>query len=40
MGEKPDFQVKNYYFTDKALRIINNQPKNSNSDPLFKKVMF
>ena len=28
MGAKPGFQVKNYYFTEKALRIINNHPWN------------
>ena len=29
MGAKPEFQVKIYYFTEKALRIINNSPRNS-----------
>ena len=28
MGAKPEFQVK-IYFTEKALRIINNSPRNS-----------
>ena len=37
MGAKLEFQVKSYYFTEKALRIINNQPRNSHSGPLFKK---
>ena len=37
MGAKPQFQVKSYYFTEKALRIINNQPKYSHSGPLFKQ---
>ena len=37
MGAKPEFQFKNYYFTEKALRIINNHPRNSHSGPLFKK---
>ena len=40
MGVKPEFQVKHCYFTEKALRIINNQPRNSHSGPLFKKVIF
>ena len=40
MGAKPEFQVKNYYFTEKSLIIINNQSRNSHSDPLLKKVLF
>ena len=36
-GAEPKFQVKNYYFTEKNLGIINNQPRNSHSGPLFKK---
>ena len=37
MGAKHQFQVKSYYFTEKVLRIINSQPKNSHSSPLFKQ---
>ena len=37
MGAKLEFQVKDYYFTEKVLRVINNQPRNSHSRPLFKK---
>ena len=35
MGAKPKFQVKK--LKKKALKIINNQPRNSHSGPLFKK---
>ena len=37
MGAKPEFQVKNYYFTKKALRIINNRSRNRHLGQLFKK---
>ena len=37
MGAKPECQVKNYYFTKKALRIINNQSRNRHLGQLFKK---
>ena len=37
MNAKPEFEVKNYYCTEKNLRIINNQLRNSHSGPLFKK---
>ena len=36
-GQKPEFQVKIYYLTEQSSRIINTQPKNSHSGPLFKK---
>ena len=40
MGSKPEFQVKNYYFTEKSFENLNNQPRNSHSGPLFKKEIF
>ena len=36
-GQKPEFQVKIYYLKEQSSRIINTQPKNSHSCPLFKK---
>ena len=39
MGAKPESQVKNYYFIEKALRVINNHPRNNHSGPSFEKVI-
>ena len=38
-GENPNSKLKNYYFAEKALKIINNQPRNIHSGLLFKNVI-
>ena len=37
MGVKPNSKLRTITLQKKALRIINNQPRNSHSVPLFKK---
>ena len=37
MGENPNAKLRGFILQKKALRIINNQPKNCHSGPLFKQ---